>query len=68
MTINHMRYFLAAVKHGNFRRAAEELNISQPVLSNSIKTLEEYLGAQLLERSNKTFPCSVICANFFVEP
>ena len=50
MEMQQLRYFLAAVKHGNIGRAAKELNITQPALSRSIKNLETDLGAQLLER------------------
>jgi len=39
------------VKRGSLRRASEDLNISQPALSNSLKNLEELLGVLLLERS-----------------
>jgi len=53
MEMQQLRYFLAVVKHGNFRRASEELNITQSTLSRSIKKLEESLGAQLLERGPK---------------
>ncbi|QLC26396.1 LysR family transcriptional regulator [Parasphingopyxis algicola] len=53
MNLNQLRYFVAVVKHGSFRRASEELNISQPALSNSIKNLENFLGAELLKRGPK---------------
>lgn len=45
-----MQLFLAAVRHGNLTSAAAELEISQPALSKSIKTLEKSLGVRLLER------------------
>lgn len=51
MNINHLRYFTIVVKRKSFRKAAEELNVSQPALSNSLKKLEETLGVELLERS-----------------
>ena len=53
MEMHQLRYFLAAIKHGNIGRAAKELNITQPALSRSIKNLESDLGAQLLERGPK---------------
>ena len=53
MNLNQLRYFQAVVRHGSFRRAAEELNISQPALSNSIKNLEFVLGVELLTRGPK---------------
>lgn len=51
MNLTHLRYFAAVTKRGSFRRAAEDLHISQPALSNSVKKLEGLLGVQLLERS-----------------
>lgn len=50
MKINQLRYFIAIVECGSFREAADVLAISQPALSNSIKTLEESLQIQLFER------------------
>lgn len=49
--LRYLRYFFAVVEHANFTRAAEELRVSQPTLSQQIKQLENALGAQLLERS-----------------
>lgn len=51
MNLNHLRYFSEVVRQGSFRRASEELNISQPALSNSLKKLEYILDVPLLERS-----------------
>lgn len=50
MNINQLRYFIAIVETGRFREAAEKLCISQPALSNSIRTLEDFLQVDLLDR------------------
>jgi DNA-binding transcriptional LysR family regulator len=50
MNISQIRYFMAVVETGNFTKAAERANISQPTLSAGIKRLEEDLGAPLFER------------------
>lgn len=45
-----MRYFLAVVDHGGITRAARELYISQPSLSQAIRTLESQFDTLLFER------------------
>lgn len=50
MELRQLRYFQEVVRLGNFRRAAERLNITQPALSKSIRAMENELGVQLLER------------------
>jgi DNA-binding transcriptional LysR family regulator len=50
MNINQLRYFVAVVDLGSYRKAAELLSVSQPALSNSIRTLEEAFQVPLLER------------------
>lgn len=53
MEMQQLRHFIAAVQHGNIGRAAEQLNITQPAMSRSIKNLELALSAELLERGPK---------------
>ncbi len=50
MTIRHLKIFLTVVKHGKMRKAAEELYISQPAVSQAISELEKYYGVKLFER------------------
>lgn len=45
--------FMTVVERQNFSRAAEELHMTQPAVSQYIQTLERTMGAKLLERSNK---------------
>ena len=47
------RIFYVVAKNGNITRASEELLISQPAISKSIKNLEEQLGGQLFVRSKR---------------
>ncbi len=53
MTIVQMEYLLAVVNCGSFSAAARRCFVTQPSLSMQIKSLEEELGVQLLDRSKK---------------
>lgn len=50
MELRHLRHFVAVVECGTLSRAAELVCLSQPALTRSIRSLEELLGADLLER------------------
>ena len=47
------RIFYVVAKHKHMTKASEELHISQPAISQSIKKLEEQLDGTLFLRSNK---------------
>jgi DNA-binding transcriptional LysR family regulator len=49
-TLRQMAYWLAVVEEGSFTRAAERMHVSQPSLSQQIRSLEAELGGELLER------------------
>lgn len=52
--LRHLRYLRAVADHGSFTRAAQDLHISQPTLSQQIQQLERAIGAQLLDRSGRS--------------
>ena len=49
-TLRQLEYFLAIIKYGSIRRAADALGISQPTLSAQLAKLEEKLELNLFER------------------
>lgn len=53
MNIRDLKYLLAIADLGSFSRAAKQCHVSQPTLSGQIKKLEDSLGVQLFERTNK---------------
>lgn len=52
MNFRHLRIFLTVCEMGNMTRAAKELYMAQPSVSQAIAELEKYYGARLFERLN----------------
>ncbi|WP_154223954.1 hydrogen peroxide-inducible genes activator [Marinicella rhabdoformis] len=52
-TIKQLIYFLALVEHNHFGKAADSCFVSQSAFSVAIKDLENALGGQLVDRTNK---------------
>ena len=54
MDIHHLRVFAEVYRQRSFSRAAETLLLSQPTISEHIKTLEEELNCRLFDRLGRT--------------
>lgn len=52
-TVKQLKYFVALEEKGHFGKAAESCFVSQSAFSVAIKELENHLGAQLVDRTNK---------------
>lgn len=50
MRTEQLEYVAAIARLGSFRSAAEQLHISQPALSETVRNLERELGVDVLER------------------
>ena len=44
MELRQLRYFVAIVEHGSFSKAANQLRVAQPALSQHLRHMEEELG------------------------
>ncbi|MEW2353760.1 LysR family transcriptional regulator [Spirillospora sp. NPDC029432] len=53
MDVRQLRYFLAVVDHGGVHRAAEQLFVAQPSITQSIRRLESELGTKLFTRQSR---------------
>ena len=53
-TIKQLRYFNALVEYNHFGKAADSCFVSQSAFSVAIKELENALGGQLVDRTNKS--------------
>lgn len=54
MNLRDLQYLVAVYEHNHFGKAADACFVSQPTLSMQIRKLEETLGVQLIERTNKS--------------
>ena len=53
-TLKQLQYFLALTETEHFGRAAERCFVSQSAFSNAIRELETNLGAELVDRTNRS--------------
>lgn len=53
MEVRQLRYFLAVAEQLNYRKAAEQLYVTQPLLSKQIADLEHEIGTPLLMRNTR---------------
>ncbi len=54
VSFRRLRAFILIAETSSFTRTAEQLHLSQPALSYSIRKLEESMGLQLLARNTRS--------------
>lgn len=55
VSVKQIRAFTTVARCRSFAEAADQLHLSQPALSIAIKSLEEFVGGQLLARTTRSF-------------
>lgn len=66
MRIEQLQYFQTLIQLGSFNKAAAALHITQPGLSDAIKSLEKEIGVFLINRSHKGVVLTDAGKNFLV--
>ncbi len=53
LTLRDLEYLVSVAQYLHFGKAAQACHVSQPALSAQIKKIEEFLGLQIFERTNR---------------
>ncbi len=51
--LRQLQSIVAIAEHGNFSTAAEQMHVSQPALSRTVRLAEESLGARVFDRDSR---------------
>ena len=65
MKLTELAAFMAVADHRSFTKAAEQLGLSRPTLTQNIRALEERLGVRLLHRTTRSVSTTEI-GNFLI--
>lgn len=66
MELKWLEDFVEIARTGNFSKAAQTRHVTQPALSRRLKSLEEWVGAPLIDR--KTYPVTLTAAGTGFQP
>jgi DNA-binding transcriptional LysR family regulator len=60
-----LRTFIRTCERGSISAAARDLSVSQPAVTKQLKSLEDYVGARLLERSSRVVRPTALGQNLY---
>jgi LysR family transcriptional regulator, carnitine catabolism transcriptional activator len=66
LNLAKIRSFIAVAEHASFRRASEDLRLSQPALSTHVRDLEIELGVALLSRTTRSVRLTAAGEHFLI--
>ena len=64
LTLQQLRYIIAISEAGSFNKAADQLYLSQPSLTNAVKELEKEIGITIFNRSGRGVTLTAEGMNF----
>jgi DNA-binding transcriptional LysR family regulator len=67
MELRHLRHFVTVAQTGQVSAAAQQLYLSQPALSQSLRHLERELGVELLARHPRGVALTAAGGDFLIE-
>ena len=67
MDLRQLECFLAVARHLHFGRAAEELHLAQPTVSESVRRLEHEIGGALFTRTSRRVVLTPLGERFAVD-
>ena len=60
MTLQQLEYIVAIAEHGQFQKAADACDVTQPTLSSMVQKLEEELGVKIFDRRQKPIVATAV--------